>query len=432
MADIHPFRGVRYDLSRVGGLSGLIAPPYDVIDEALSKKLHDASPFNAIRLELNPELPGDNDSNNRYTRAAGLLDHWKSEGVLATDPAPAIYVYFQTFSWEGQTFTRRGAMARCRLEKLGQGKIYPHEETMSGPKADRLRLFHATGMNTSQVFGLYPDEGNTIAERLSKVVAGKPALEGTDHLGVLHQLWVVTDPAFHAAFREAMRDKPIFIADGHHRYETGCRHLDETTASGLTKSADDPANFILMMLVGMSEPGLQVMPTHRLVSGFGGLTSARLTERLSPYFDVETMGSGEAAGVKTWDRIVASGRQDALGFCVPADGQWLYATLKDPKHMDAVVKDRSAAWKSLGVSILHKLVLEHALKPEGEGQCVYVHLTREVFDAVAAKECSLACLVQPATVEHIRQVAGTFEKMPAKSTYFYPKLASGLVFNPIR
>lgn len=430
MAEIHPFRAWRYNLNKVQSLENVIAPPYDVIDTSLSDQLHHKSPFNVIRLILDPIKPTDDDKNNRYTRSARTLKDWQSAGVVQQEERPSIYVYYQTFDWEGKSYTRRGFMSRVRLEKFGQGKIYPHEQTLSGPKADRLKLFHATGMNLSQIFGLFPDEKNDVASRLDKVIAGKKPLEAIDHLGVKHQIWVIDDNKVVAELQGILNDKPVFIADGHHRYETSIRHLEERQAEGKVAGPDAPENFTLMMLVGMSDPGLQVMPTHRLVNGVGNLTQPELAEKLAPYFDIELVGEGEAAGVETWKKILASGKQEALGFCTVADGKWTFATLREKNAMKEATPDKSDTYRSLGVSILHRLVLEKALSP-AEAQCKYVHLTREVYDAVKAKECQLGCLVQPATVEHIRQLSGTFETMPAKSTYFYPKLASGIVFNPI-
>lgn len=431
MADIRAFRGLRYDLGRVGALSSVIAPPYDVIDDALSDKLHAQSEYNVIRLILNPIQSSDDDNNNRYTRAANFLKKWRSEGILSEEGDPCIYVYAQEFEWEGTHYTRRGFMSRIVLEKLGEGTIYPHEETLPGPKADRLKLFHATGMNLSQIFGLYPDEANEVGKCLDEAVAGKTPLEATDHLGIVHRIWPISDAETITKLQGLLGSKPVFIADGHHRYETSCKHLEERQAAGKFSGPDDPANFTLMMLVGMSEPGLKVMPTHRLVSGLSGLTSDTLQGLLSPHFDLEVIGSGPDAAQTAWESIETSGKQEALGFCTVADGNWIVATLRSKKSMDDVVEGHSDVWKGLGVSILHKLALETCLAEAGQPQCKYVHLLSEVTDSVANKECDLACLVQPATVEHIRQLAGTFEKMPAKSTYFYPKLASGLVFNPI-
>ncbi len=430
MAEVRPFQAWRYDLSKVGKLDRVIAPPYDVIDSALSDQLHAQSPHNVIRLILDPILPTDDDSNNRYTRSAKTLAEWKASGMVKEDARPAFYVYYETFLWEGKEYTRKGFMGRVRLEKFGQGKIYPHEQTMSGPKADRLKLFHATGMNLSQIFGLFPDDASVISKRLDQAVAGKEALEAVDHLGVKHQVWMIDDPATTAELSTLLADKPIFIADGHHRYETSIKHMEEREAAGQVNGPDAPERFTLMMLVAMSDPGLQVMPTHRLVRGVGPLTAEQLSSKLAPCFDTQIVGEGIEAGSTTWEKVVASGRQDVLGFATIADGKWMLATLRQPEAMKEVVPDRSEVYRSLGVSILHRLALEKCLGLSAP-QCTYVHLVQEVLESFTQKTCELACLVQPATVEHIRQLSGTFETMPAKSTYFYPKLASGILFNPI-
>src|SRR3954466_5843641 len=214
MADIRAFRAFRYDLGRVGTLGDVVAPPYDVIDPALQQALYDRSPYNVVRLILNKEGPGDTATDNRYTRAAACLRDWQRENILLQDSARALYVYHQEFEVEGQRFTRRGFMARVRLEPFGKGKIFPHEETMSGPKADRLKLFRATAMNLSQVFGLYPDDEGAVQAALDKAVGRALPLEATDHLGVVSRLWPVTDQHVVSAVMGMMAPKPDFIADG--------------------------------------------------------------------------------------------------------------------------------------------------------------------------------------------------------------------------
>jgi uncharacterized protein (DUF1015 family) len=229
-----------------------------------------------------------------------------------------------------------------------------------------------------------------------------------------------------------MTDLPIFIADGHHRYETAVKYRDELAAAGELSGPDDPANFCLMMLVGMSDPGLQILPTHRLVSGLAGLTSARLAELLAPEFEVEDFGEGPSGCRAAWQEIELHGDQDMLGFGTVADGRWLAARLRSDETMDKLVPAQSADWRSLGVSILHELVLKHLLGELGTAECKYVHLIDEVLDGVSSKSCDLACLVPPAEMGHVESIASNLEKMPPKSTYFYPKLLTGLVLNPIR
>lgn len=434
MAEIRAFRAFRYDLGRVGALGDVIAPPYDVIDPTLQDALYAKSPYNVIRLILNKELPSDTETNNRYTRAAQFLRDWQQAGVLTQDSARSLYVYHQDFEVEGQKYTRRGVLARVRLEPFGQGRIYAHEETMSGPKADRLKLFHATGMNLSPIFGLFPDETNTVQNLLDEAVHRKPPLQASDHLGVVSRLWPITDQHVLSQVTGLLGPKPVFIADGHHRYETGLRYLEERRAAGEVRDEEAPANFILMMLVGMSDPGLIILPTHRLVSGFPGLTSEQVRSALSPHFQVDIVGKGDQGMQDAWDMIQADGGQDLLGFGTIADGVWLTARFRATAMMNELAADHSEEWRGLGVSILHVAVLNRLLPAAvpGQAQCKYVHLLGEVRDAVAARQCDLACLVPPATMDHVESIAGNLEKMPPKSTYFYPKLLSGLVFNPLK
>jgi uncharacterized protein (DUF1015 family) len=434
MADIRAFRAFRYDLGRVGTLSDVIAPPYDVIDPALQQALYDSSPYNVIRLELNKEEPSDNDAENRYTRAARFLRDWQRDDILVQDSARSLYVYYQDFEVEGRRYTRRGFLSRVRLEPFGAGRIYAHEETMAGPKADRLKLFHATAMNLSPIFGLYPDPGDEVIKHLDDLVSRTLPLQATDHLGVVSRLWPVTDQHIVSAVTGLLSPKPVFIADGHHRYETSLRYLEERRAAGEVRDDESPPNFTLMMLVSMSDPGLIILPTHRLVSGFPDLTAERLAAILTPRFQVERVGTGEQGARDAWETIEADGSQDLLGFGTVADGVWQTARFRTPQLMAERAANHSPAWRGLAVSILHVAVLDHLL-PEatgGKAECKYVHLLREVTDAAAAKQCKLAVLVPPATMQHVEHIAGNLEKMPPKSTYFYPKLLSGLVFNSLK
>jgi uncharacterized protein (DUF1015 family) len=430
MADIRAFRGHRYDLGRVGALSEVVAPPYDVIDPALQQVLYDRSPYNVIRLELNREEPGDTDASNRYTRAAGFLRQWQRDDVLVQDSARSVYVVHQEYEVEGVRHVRRGFLARVRLEPFGTGRIYPHEETMSGPKADRLSLLTAAGMNLSPVFGLYPDPAAEVQELLDAVVRRALPVEAVDHLGVVSRIWPVTDQQVVSAVTGLMGPKPVFIADGHHRYETGLRYLEDRRAAGEVPNDEAPANFILMVLVGMSDPGLLILPTHRLVSGLPSLTAEQVGELLAPHFDVQPAASAREA----WGLIEAEGSQRVLGFGTVADGAWQIARLRDPAVMDALAPDHSPDWRGLAVSVLHVLVLNKLVAERlgSAGQCRYVHLTGEVEQAMAAREGQLAVLVPPATMGDVEAIAGRREKMPPKSTYFYPKLLSGLVFNSVK
>lgn len=434
MADVLPFRGIRYDLAQVGDLSDVTCPPYDVIDAAFQDRLYKLHPCNVIRMELNREEPGDPTPDERYVRATGFLKRWLNEHVLKQEREDALYVYHQEFAWEGKTHVRKGFLGRIRLERFGEGKVFPHEQTLSGPKADRLKLLQATKTNLSPIFGLYPDPENSALAPLDKAVLTLTPVVATDHLGVVHKLWVITDPALISQVRAQLADKPIFIADGHHRYETAINYRDSLVAAGQKVGPDDPVNFVMMMFVGMSDPGLVIMPTHRLVSGIGEITFDELKSAISSHFSVEKIGTGPKAAKDCWELIEADGGQGIFGFGTTKDGVWSLARVTDASPMKELAANQTDAWRSLGVSLLHKLVVDYLCKqarPSGEAKFRYVHLVEEVTDAQATGECQLGCLVPAARISHVEEIAAALEKMPPKSTYFYPKLQTGLVFNPV-
>jgi uncharacterized protein (DUF1015 family) len=430
MADIRAFRGFRYDLGKVGSLSDVICPPYDVIDAELQQKLYAASDYNAIRLELTTDQPGDTENENKYTRAASTLKDWTNDDVLSQDTSRCLYFYEQEYQVDAQTFVRRGFMARVRLEPFGTGRIFPHEQTLSGPKADRLKLYNATHFNISPVFGLYPDNGE-VFQLADPLIRNQPPMTAKDHLGVTNRLWVINDSSIVSKIIGLLGPKPIFIADGHHRYETGLAYANNLRDEGRLNDEEAPANFCLMMLVGMSDPGLLILPTHRLVSGLTGVNAVSLKAALAKCFEiVETFDNSEDC----WEHVQLEDSQSVLGFGTVSDGKWMVARLTDEAIMGTLAPDQSAEWRSMAVSILHKVVLEKLL-PEalgGTSTCQYVHLMKEVDDAVTAKSCQLVCLVPPCAMEHVESIAGNREKMPPKSTYFYPKIVTGLVLHSLK
>jgi uncharacterized protein (DUF1015 family) len=432
MPQIEAFRALRYDLGHVGSLSDVVAPPYDVIGPELQEQLYKRHPANCVRLILNREEPGDDEQNNRYGRAARFLKNWRGEGVLFTEPDPAVYVNHTQFDYAGKTYNRRGFMARIRLERFGEGNIFPHEETMSGPKQDRLLLTRACKANLSQVFGLYPDPQSEAQELLEAAVAGKTPVEATDHLGVVHRFWPVTEVQTIARLAGLMGPKQVFIADGHHRYETACNYRDELAAAG-GLPANHPANYVLMMCVGMSDPGMIVLPTHRLFRGLPPMTSSDLVARLGECFATRVAGEGADLAQTVWEEIEYGGEQGTLGLYTAEDERWVVATVSDAgrARMAEIASDHSPAWQGLGVALLHRLVVDTLLGVRELPKPRYVHLVDEVVEGLASDDFQLAALVMPATVEHVRQISEHRERMPAKSTYFYPKLLSGLVFNPL-
>ncbi len=433
MPDVQAFRGLRYDLGHVGSLADVVAPPYVVIGPALQDDLYKKHPANVIRLILNRDEPLDDAQNNRYTRAATFLKNWRSEGVLFAESQPALYVYHQIFASGGQTFTRRGFMARTRLERFGEGKIYPHEETMAGPKQDRLLLTRACKANLSQIFGLYPDPKADVQDLLEKSVAGVAPLEAVDHLGVVHRMWPVSDTSVISKVASLVGPKAVFIADGHHRYETACNYRDELIAANGELPPQHPANFVLMMCIGMSDPGLLVLPTHRLFRGLDPLTADGLAKRLGDAFELRPAGQGPDAAHEVWEEIEIAGDQATLGLFTTKDQKWTLATITPAgrARLAKLAAEHTADWQGLGVSILHRLLVDDLLGGSAWPKPRYVHLVDEVIDNLATGEFPLGVLVMPATVDHIRSISEHGERMPAKSTYFYPKLLSGMVINPL-
>jgi uncharacterized protein (DUF1015 family) len=452
MPSISAFRGVRYDLGHVGSLSDVIAPPYEVIDPELQDQLYKKHPANVVRLILNRDEPGDDEHSNRYSRAARFLRNWMREGVLFTEGDPAIYVYHQEFVERGQTFVRRGFMGRCRLERIGEGNIHPHEETHSGAKADRFKLWKACRANLSQIFGLYPDPENQAQNILETAIIGQTPLVATDHLGVVHRVWPVTDITVINQVTAAMAGKPVYIADGHHRYETAVNLRDDLAAEmkerGEELSPEHPANFVLMMCVSMSDEGMLVLPTHRLFRGLPAMTSEQLAAKLGDSFTTEPAGEGPDRALTLWEEIEAEGEQGTFGLYTAQDDRWTLARITEAgrKKMAEVAADHCAEWQGLGVGILHRLLVDTLLDAPNLPAPKYVRALAEV--PVGLKEgdsagrdltgqegsggrFELAALVMPATVEHIRAISNAGERMPAKSTYFYPKLLSGLVINPL-
>ncbi len=434
MPRIEAFAGLRYDLGHIGSLSNVIAPPYDVIDADLQDQLYKNHPANVVRLILNRQEPGDDATENCYSRAAKFLRQWLREGVLFREPDPAVYVYHQVFRHEGSEFTRRGFMARCGLKRFGEGNIFPHEETMSGPKEDRLKLTRACKANLSQIFGIYPDAENEAQNILEAAVAEATPVEATDHLGVVHRIWPVTEVGVISRLTAVMGPKPVFIADGHHRYETACNYRDELAAAGQL-SDTSPANGVLMMCVSMDDPGMIVLPTHRLFSGLPNLDADQLKQRLGECFDARVAGEGSHLAESIWSEIKTEDDQGTLGLFTAKDERWTVARITDAgrQRLAQLAPDRSDDWRSLGVSILHRLLVDTLLDAAGHPKPGYVHLVSEVIDELesAAEPYQLAALVMPATLEHIRRISQHGERMPAKSTYFYPKLLSGLVIHSL-
>jgi len=439
MADVRPFPGIRY--AAPADLAALVTPPYDVISPEAQARYYERDPHNIIRLELGRDEPGDDDLNNRYTRAAATFAEWRLHGVLAQD-APALYLYEQRFTAAGREHTRTALMARVRLEPWEAGVVLPHERTLAKPKDDRLKLLRATAANLSPIMALYDDPAAELATLLAPLREAPPAADLTDEAGEGHRLWQSADPALAERVAAFFQDRQLYIADGHHRYETALTYRDEQRALRRELDADDPANFTFMALAAVEDPGLVVLPTHRILTGLDPLRVAELGEFGSHFFDItpldteavdDTLAALAAAGRGGRPAFVVVGPNGMLTFRLSDAGRAAMAQL--PAGEDVGSSD---AWRALDLAALHELILRRGLgvTPEQVRAGEHVSYTRSAeaaLDAVRARPDGtvLAVLVNPTPPAAIRDVARAGDRMPQKSTYFYPKLITGLVINPV-
>jgi uncharacterized protein (DUF1015 family) len=439
MPTVLPLRGLRYDPKHVGALSPVIAPPHDGIDGGLQNALYERHPANAVRLERNRVEPGDDAQANGPARAARLLRAWREQGVLMQEPAAAVYVCHQACEVEGRPLVRRGVLARVRLERFGTGNIHPHEDTSPEPKADRLALLRACRTNVSPVFGLYPDPEGEVQAILDAAVAGQPPVEADDHLGGRTALWPVTDEAVAAKVARLLGPLPVVIADGHHRYEAACDYRDEVAAAwaaehdGQPLPSDHLANFVLMMLVGMSDRGLVASPAHRLFEQPTVATAADLCSRLGDCFTTRTSWRGPAAAETVWANIELEEDQGTIGLFTPGDQAWTLARITPAgrARLEAIAGEHGATWRGLGVTILHRLLIDDLLGMRESPAPRTLHDIAAVAETLAAGGSHLAAVVMPVTAADIRRVSETGERLPAGSTCFHPPIPTGLVFNPV-
>ncbi|MGQ9815650.1 MAG: DUF1015 domain-containing protein [Candidatus Roseilinea sp.] len=434
MAIIHPFRGIRYRLSNAEDLSRVITQPYDRIHEAEQAAYYALHPFNFVRIEMGMRAP-DTPEDNVYTRARACAQAWLEQGVLAREDRPALYVIEQQFTApDGRALSRRGVTAALRLTRFDEGVILPHERTLSGPKTDRLNLTRATETAWGHIFILYPDPANQINQLLQPFLEAHAPLVAREQViepAVEQRFWVVDDPRVIAAVVEEMAPKRgLIIADGHHRYETALNYRDEMRARQPDAPANAAFNFGLVTLVSMSDPGLAILPTHRLIHSYARLNSRELLSALTPWFDAQPMPDREA-----WLRALANAPADrtCLGFY---DGAHTLLTLRSPEVMARLAPDRHPAWRALDVAVLHTIILEHVmgLTQDSIARQENIHYLRDAqpgYEAVDRGEANFLFVLKPTRIEQVRACAEAGEIMPQKSTDFYPKIISGWVALPL-
>lgn len=434
MVDIKPFRAIRYAGDQVGDLSSVIAPPYDVISPELQNELYDRHAHNVVRVDLNRPEPDDGEL-SRYGRAAAIFSEWLASGVMKQDEAPALYVLAQTFVGpDGVERTRTGFFGRATLTRFQEGPIMPHERTLKGPKLDRLRLFRATKTNLSPIFGMYQDPEEEVLAVLSEVVTTVPVAEA-QMSGVVNRLYRTDDAGQIGRIQRALAKKKLYIADGHHRYETGLAYRDERREAADTPNPEAGYESILMFSAAVEDPGMVVFPTHRLVHSLSNFGEAKMFVELSRFFEATEVKNDDPPGFIA--ALADAGRSaNALG--VVTENHAKILRLKKDAPLDDVPElPRHPTLRGLDVALLHGVVLEHLLGISREAQATQQNLryskdNTEAFEAPRTRpEVQAAFLMNATKVQEVIEVSDAGEVMPQKSTFFYPKIPSGLVLYPL-
>jgi uncharacterized protein (DUF1015 family) len=430
MADIIPFRALRYDPQHVS-VPQAVTQPYDKINPGMQDRYYSASPYNLVRIILGRREPTDNPANNVYTRAASDFRDWRGQGVLRQDSAPSLYVYSQRFTAPGESIDheRRGFIALCRLEDYSARVVFRHEQTLAKPKADRLDLLRATHAHFGQIFMLYEDSGE-IESALTAGTQSEPVTEVTDEYQVVNRLWQVSDPGVIASVQRLMRDKKLIIADGHHRYETALSYRDERRAAEPSAGPDAAHEFLMMTFVNLNSPGLVVLPTHRVVRGLASFSADDFQSSSRKLFEVEEIDpalDGPRAAAILRDK----GKSGTTLLAVTANRAFLLSKLRLAGAAASLLAGLSPRQQALDVVQLHKCLLEGVLKLSEESireqrNLSYVRDADEALGLVRSGKADIAFLMNPCPVQQVRDVAFAGEVMPQKSTDFYPKLLSGL------
>lgn len=426
MAVIKAFKGMRYDTEKAGNIKELCCPPYDIISEDERLAYIAQNEYNVIRLELPKE--GD----DVYKTAGDILDLWRDKGVLIHEDKPAIYIYEEEFNAYNTRKSIKGIIARVKVEEFSKGVILPHEFTLSKAKADRFNLMKATNCNFSQIYALYMDEEHTTLSTIDELSQGEPAAKFTDGDRITHRLWIITDEAVIAKLTNDFADRKLYIADGHHRYETALNYRNYCRENGISKEGD-AQDYQMIYLVDMEHPGLVVFPTHRLVRDLEGFDRDKVLDGCEEYFDIKAFDS-----VGNMNEELAKQYKEgkkAFGFYC-GKGEWYLLVLKDISVMSKELPELSEASQQLDVSVLHTLVLEKILGIDKENMANQINLTytkffEEAIMGVDKGDFQCSFVLNPTRVTEIRDVAAAGEKMPQKSTYFYPKMITGMVMNDI-
>ena len=425
MAIVKGFKGLRFNTEKSGPIDTVVCPPYDIISEEQRVEYIGENKYNIIRLEF----PKGEDC---YNNAKRVLDGWLENGVLMREDEDSVYIYEEEFSAYGKNYKVKGCIVRVRLEEFEKGIILPHEFTLSKAKEDRLNLMKATNCNFSQIYALYSDKERKTISKLDELSCAEPEIELTDSDGVTHRMWIVSNDRDVKSICEDFKDRKLYIADGHHRYETALNYRNYCRENGLSKEGD-AVDYQMMMLVNMEHPGLVVFPTHRIVHDLKHFDKNEVLKACREFFDIS-----EIDGVDNIETILRSHcvkNEKAFGmYC--GEGRWYLLVLKSEEIMEKLLPNVSRASQGLDVSVLHTLILEKLMGIDAENMAKQINLTyvKQIGDALNAVDnhsANCAFVLNPTKISEICDVSSAGEKMPQKSTYFYPKLITGLVINKL-
>ncbi|MDD5680130.1 MAG: DUF1015 domain-containing protein [Candidatus Omnitrophica bacterium] len=428
MAKILPFRGVLYNKEKIKNLEAVVTPPYDVISHTMKDEFYKTSQYNIVRIILGRNLPKDDERNNKYTRASRFLEEWIKKSILKKDKKPAIYVYEQEYLHRGKTKRRIGFISLMRIEDPKKNLVLPHEYTFAKPKEDRLNLIRSTKANTEPIFCIFEDDAGRVAGTIKEYARKTSPIIDIYFEGTGNRVWSLTDPDTIKKIEKELDRKQVFIADGHHRYEVSLAFRDEMRKKLGLKKAGKFDN-LMVYFSSLTDDNLTILSTYRVIKNIGGMDWNAVESKLSPYFKIETAGTKDAM-FKALERV-KSGYAFGVYF---KNGKFYILTLKDESILNKVIKeDKSREWKRLNVTVLHFLVFDHILHVDkSSSNDENILYTRDEDDAirhVANGECEIAFFQLPTKMAQVRDIASSGDRMPHKSTYFYPKPLSGLVIN---
>jgi uncharacterized protein (DUF1015 family) len=433
MAEVRPFRGVRYNEQLVGDLSAVICPPYDIITPEKAQELYQRSEYNFVRLEYGRLLPPGTNPEERHTHSRATLDEWLTRGVLKTDEVPSLYLHDHSFSYRGQKYRRRGILASVRLEEWDRMVIRPHEGTLARAKDDRLSLLWALNANTSPILTLFDDPGGEVASQLALEAQKQPPASLSSPDGESHQVWAITEPSVIKQIGTSLAHQPLYIADGHHRYESALTYQRERRACSGAASGDEGFNFVMMNLVALSDPGLIILSPHRLIRGLSPTILSELRDKLESFFELEELPLDTPDVWQQVDALIDSPETEQPRFVLVglSPEHLVVLRMRDPGTVRQMIPYfHGELYAKLNVSILDHVILEEmlGLASGQESSLAFSYDRQEAARKIANREYQLAFLLSPVRAELIKAIADGGERMPRKSTYFYPKPPAGLVF----